>query len=442
MDDHRVFRSRRVMLPLATTPASQPASDAGHAADVVVRDGNIVDVVDYGTASGELIDVDDRWLLPGLVDTHVHINEPGRTQWEGFATATRAAKSGGFTTLVDMPLNSSPVTISPDALQTKRAAAEGQCHVDVAAHAGLVPESADSIQDVIAAGAVAAKAFLCPSGIDEFPHVQREHLKRGMDQLARIDKPLLAHAEIASPIAPMTDPTSYQQYLRSRPDQWEADAIAMLIDLSRQTGCAVHIVHLASATCLPMIREAREDKLPVTVETCPHYLCLDAESIPDGATQFKCAPPIRSRDNQDALWNALQSGDIDMIVSDHSPCPPDMKHLDSGRFDLAWGGIASLQIGLPLIWTAAQSRRIPFQRVVDWMSTFPAALVGLPSGIRKGNPAHLFVFDDQATWKIDQTKLHHRHAITPYHGHEVIGRVEATYVHGVDHEVPQGRFLS
>ncbi|MEM1226526.1 MAG: allantoinase AllB [Planctomycetota bacterium] len=431
MKSRTVVRSRRVFLPAQTRPA-----------DVPIIDGIIQSIDPYGQSTDDVIDVGNHAVLPGLVDTHVHLNDPGRETWEGFDTGTRAARAGGITTLVDMPLNSSPVTTSAASLDAKATAAAGRLHVDVAAHAGLVPENASEISDLIHLGCFAAKSFLCPSGIDEFPHVTEEDLRIGMAQLASADKPLLAHAEVISSVPAMQDPRCYDDYLRTRPERFERDAIGMLLDLAAETGCHIHIVHLSDAGSLPMIRSARDSGIRVTVETCPHYLCLDAESVPDGATQFKCAPPIRSRQNQSLLWEALIGGEIDMVVSDHSPCPPDLKHLDDGRFDLAWGGVSSLELGLPLIWTHARQRGASLRDVIQWMSIAPAELVGVSSGIEVGNRAHLAVFDEDASWTVDQCRLQHRHAITPYHGMELRGQVIQTFVHGMSDDRPHGRWLS
>ena len=384
MTSRRVVRSRRVMLPNETI-----------AADLLIDEGIIQSVEQHGSLTDidEIYDAGELHVLPGLVDTHVHLNEPGRVEWEGFETGTAAARAGGVTTLVDMPLNSSPVTTTVEALSAKREAAKGKSHVDVGFHAGLVPESVGAIGDLVYEGALAVKTFLCHSGIDEFPETGEEDLRTAMQLLGKRDTKLLAHAEIVQSVPSITEPTHYAQFSQSRPPSFEKNAIALLIELMRDTECAVHVVHLADAGCLPMIREAREAGLPLTVETCPHYLFFSDEQILDGATQFKCAPPIRDKTNREALWRGLSDGLIDFIVSDHSPCPIEMKRLDSGRFDEAWGGISSLQLGLPVIWTEASRRGISLDQVVRWMSTKPAELLNLPQGIAAGKPAHLFVFD-------------------------------------------------
>lgn len=432
MSDPFVLRSRRVELPLGQ-----------RSADILIESGKVASVDEYGAITDGYIieDVGDQIILPGLVDTHVHLNEPGRTEWEGFQTGTNSAKAGGVTTLVDMPLNSSPVTTTVGSLSLKRRSAAEKLHVDVGFHAGLVPGNATSIASVIEAGALAAKVFLCPSGIDEFEHCGENELRQAMPILADLGVPLLVHAEIVYPVPPLPNPLRYRDYLESRPAAFERDAIKMMIRLARETGCRVHIVHLADADCVSMIAEARDEGLPLTVETCPHYLCFDAESIQDGRTDFKCAPPIRDRANRERLWDALSNGIIDMIVSDHSPSTPELKQLDSGRFDLAWGGISSLQIGLPAIWTEAHQRGFELGDVVRWMSTKPAELLGLSQGIQPGNPAHLVAFDPTESWVVNQNELLHRNPITPYHERTFRGMVKRTWVHGETGEQPRGRTL-
>ena len=432
MSTRLVLRSRRVELPLGTA-----------AADITIINGKIHSVDAHGTqgADSEVRDFQDLLLLPGLVDTHVHINEPGRDSWEGFGTGTAAAKAGGICTIVDMPLNSSPVTTTPAALELKRSAAKGKIHVDVGFHAGVTPDSALAVGDVIRAGALAAKTFLCDSGIDEFPASGEDDVRAAMELLAQLDVPLLVHAEIAHEIPQMKNPSRYADYLASRPPSFERYAIEMMIRLTRETGCHTHIVHLADAGCLPMIADARADGLKLTVETCPHYLFFASEKIADGQTQYKCAPPIRDIKNREALWGGLRDGLIDMIVSDHSPCPVELKSLESGRFDLAWGGVSSLQIGLPVIWTAAKERGFSIADVVRWMSVAPASLVDLPQGIASGNAAHLVVFDPDQQWQVDQDRLLHKNRISPYHGYPLQGVVCETFVHGQSLNSPSGRLL-
>ena len=432
MSTRLVLRSRRVELPLETA-----------AADISVIGGMIHTVDAYGSqvSDCEVRDFGNLVLLPGLVDTHVHINEPGREKWEGFASGTAAAKAGGICTIVDMPLNSSPVTTSPAALEQKRSAAAGKICVDVGFHAGVIPSNAFVVDEVIRAGALAAKAFLCDSGIDEFPASTENDVVIAMKLLAELDVPLLVHAEVTHDVPSMTNPSSYAGFVASRPPSFERTAVEMMIRLARETGCRVHIVHLADAGCLPMIAAARAEGLKLTVETCPHYLFFTSEMISDGQTQFKCAPPIRNSENREALWDGLRDGLIDMIVSDHSPCTIDLKSLESGRFDKAWGGISSLQLGLPVVWTAAKERGLSIADVVRWMSAAPANLVNLPQGIIAGHPAHIVVFDPDQKWQVDQTRLLHRNPITPYHGSELLGVVCETFVHGKSLESGGGRLL-
>ena len=408
--------SRRVLTPEGERPATLRI-DAGKIAAIEPYDGT-------GRDLGSVA------ILPGLVDPHVHLNEPGRTEWEGLATGTAAAAAGGVTTLVDMPLNSSPVTTTPEALQQKRSAAEGVAQVDVAFHGGLVPGNEDQIEPLLDAGVVGVKAFLCHSGIDEFPAAAERELRAAMPILAERGVPLLAHAEIVSPAPETTDPRSYAQYAATRPPKFEQDAIRLLLDLCDETGCRVHIVHLAGASCLEMLAKARASGLPVTVETCPHYLTFAEEEIPDGATEYKCAPPIRDAENREGLWQGLRDGVIDLVATDHSPCPPEMKQLDSGRFDQAWGGIASLQLGLSATWTGAVQRGFDLTEVVRWMSTATAELVGIEAGIRIGAEANLVLFDPEATSTVRGKELHHRHPITPYEGRELRGKVIETLLRG------------
>ncbi len=371
--DPWALMSRRVVTPSGI-----------RAAAVLIAGETIVDVIEPAAvpASYRIEDVGDRVVLPGLIDTHVHINEPGRTEWEGFVTATRAAAAGGITTLVDMPLNSSPVTTTAEALALKLEAARGKLSVDCGFYGGVVPGASGQVGPLIAAGVLGFKAFLCHSGIDEFPNATEADLRAVMPELARAGVPLLVHAELTghSPIAaPATafECRSYARHLASRPREWEHDAIRLMIELCREFRCHVHIVHLSSADALPMIARAREEGLPLTVETCPHYLTFAAEEIPDGDPRFKCAPPIRERENRERLWEGLRQGLIDTIGTDHSPAPPELKHLDTGDVFRAWGGIASLQLALPAVWTEARRRGFTFTDLARWMALRPAELVGL-----------------------------------------------------------------
>jgi len=425
----RIFRGAAVVLPDGIAPA-----------DVIVRDGVIADVLPLGAASGGEIVACDGVLMPGLVDTHVHVNEPGRTEWEGFATATRAAAAGGITTIVDMPLNSIPATTTVAALEAKRAAARAAgLTIDVGFWGGVVPGNTAELEPLAAAGVLGFKCFLVPSGVDEFAHVTKPDLIEAMPVLARLGLPLLVHAELPEPIdaaAPgaKADRRSHATWLASRPPSAEIEAILMMLTLSDATDCAVHIVHLSASEPLADLRAARDQFVSVTVETCPHYLTYDAEEIADGATAFKCAPPIRGRENRERLWDGLREGDIDLIATDHSPCPPALKQLDRGDFFAAWGGIASLEVALAAVWTEARGRGFTPEDLAQWMSFAPARLAGLVGRkgvIAKAADADLVVWDPEAEWTVDAARLQHRHPVTPYHGRKVSGVVRATFVRGV-----------
>ncbi|HEY4014077.1 MAG TPA: allantoinase AllB [Polyangiaceae bacterium] len=401
---------------------------------VLVEDGVIVDVVGEAPAGAEVTDCGDRVVSAGLVDCHVHVNEPGRTEWEGFETATRAAAAGGVTTLVDMPLNSLPVTTRADALGAKLEASRGKCFVDVGFWGGVVPGNARDLPDLVAAGVLGCKAFLVHSGIDEFPNATEADLLLAMPVLRDHGVPLLAHAELdLGAQVTERDPRSYRGYLESRPRAWEDAAIRLLVSLCRRTGCAVHIVHLSSASAVDTLRAAKHDGLPITVETCPHYLCLDAERIPDGATYFKCAPPIREAENREALWKALFEGVIDFVITDHSPCSPHLKLPEVGDFHRAWGGIASLQLGLPAVWTEARRRGANLQRLTRWMSERPARFAGLTGKkgrIEPGFDADLVVWDPDAPVSTRADGLFFRHKVSPYVGASLVGQVHQTVVRG------------
>jgi allantoinase len=423
--------STRVVLPDGIEPAR-----------VVVRDGAIAAIEPYsqGSAGADDLDVGDRVLLPGLVDPHVHINDPGRAAWEGFEHATQAAAAGGVTTLVDMPLNSIPPATTAQNLEAKRKAASGRCHVDVAFWGGVVPGNADDIEPLVRAGVLGFKCFLCPSGVDEFGHVSEPDLRDALGVLSAQDVPLLAHAELpgllrdpaASRDGSSPDPRRYDTWLASRPAESEHAAIDLLVRLARQYHARVHIVHLASAEALPTIRAARRSGVALTVETCPHYLTFSADEIEDGATAFKCAPPIRSRRNRDDLWTGLVDADIDFIATDHSPAPPALKHFDDGDFVRAWGGIASLQLGLAAVWSGAHARGVSIDRVARWMAQAPAAFAGLPrkGAIKIGNDADFVVWDPDAEAVVDPAALYHRHKATPYAGRRLRGRVLKTILRG------------
>jgi allantoinase len=391
-------------------------------------------------------------LLPGLVDTHVHVNEPGRTEWEGFATATRAAAAGGVTTLVDMPLNSIPPTIDPGALAIKRRAADGRCHVNVGFWGGAVPASLGGLGALADAGVFGFKCFLVDSGVPEFPPLDRAQLDRAVAEVAGLDALLLVHAEDPGVLsdAPACGGPSYAAFVGSRPHEAEDVAISGLLDLARRHGARVHVLHLSSASALPVLAKARADGVRVSVESCPHYLTLSAEEIDDGRTEFKCCPPIRDAANRDALWQALLDGAVDCVVSDHSPSTADLKRLDTGDFAEAWGGVASLQLGLPLMWTAARERGIGLERVVAWMSAGPAALAGLDGkgAIDPGHDADLVSFAPDAWFTVDPQRLHHRNPVTPYAGRRLAGVVRDVWLHGrrivADGQVtphPRGRLL-
>ena len=426
------LRSRRVII------------DAGEqAATVVIADGRINSVMDHAAAPDcPVEDLGDKVLMPGLVDTHVHINEPGRTEWEGFNTATQAAAAGGITTVVDMPLNCTPVTTTADALRQKLDSLGDQLWVDCGFWGGVVPDNLDDLEELLRAGVLGVKSFTIHSGIDDFPKVDESHIRRALPILAAHQVPYLIHAERDRANTPPADiGSSYQSFLASRPPSWETDAIDLLIDLAEEARLAghnarVHIVHLSCADAIPAIAMAQGRGLAITAETCPHYLTLFAEACPDGKTLYKCCPPIREDANRTALWQGLAQGTIEFVVSDHSPCTPQLKHLDSGDLDKAWGGISSLQFGLPLIWSEARERGFSLPAVVDWMATRPAQFAGL--GARKGRiapgyDADLVVFDDSGSFTISPEIIKYRHKITPYEGRHVTGIVERTLLRG--HEI-------
>ncbi len=418
-------------------------------------------------ATAEKIDLGDYAILPGLVDTHVHINQPGRTEWEGFRSATRAAAAGGFTTLVDMPLNCLPETTTVAALEAKRASAAGECFVDWLSWGGAVGENQAHLLPLAAAGVPGFKCFLIDPGCEGFTSIDREQLEAALPHIASTGLPLLVHAELAAPIEAATaalqqeDWRRYATYLASRPDEAELEAIGMTIELCRRYRFRLHIVHLSTAAALPLLRQARAEGLSITVETCPHYLHFAAEQIPDGATLFKCAPPIRSAANREGLWLGLAAGTIDCIVTDHSPCPPGMKRLDTGRFDEAWGGVASLSLALPVIYTECLKRRggggleaqeNGLEDIARWMSSAPSALAGIShraGSLEAGREASFSVFDGNAVQTITEDRLYFRHAISPYVGETLRGAVRATYLRGeevyregVFTERPAGRELA
>ena len=420
-----VLKSTAVVLPDGLRPA-QLVLENGRIAAVLPPDAPV---------AGPLLDLGSAAILPGIIDPHVHLNEPGRTEWEGFDTGTRAALAGGLTTLVDMPLNSSPVTTSVANLRQKLAATEGQLHCNVGFWGGIVPGNAAEVEPLIAAGVLGFKAFLTHSGIDDFPNATEADLRRVMPVLARHQLPLLVHCELSEDNDEWKkgDTRSYPNYLASRPKRWEDEAIKLMIRLCAEYRCPVHIVHLSSANSLPAIAEAKAAGLPLTVETGQHYLFFNAEDIADSQTQFKCAPPIRERANNEQLWQALQSGLIDFVATDHSPAPPDLKHLASGDFAQAWGGIASLQLALPVLWTAARQRGATLRDLARWLSTNPARLAGQAG--RKGQlapgfDADLLVLAADQSFTVTQALLRHRHKVSPYLGRELYGVVTHTFLAG------------
>jgi allantoinase len=410
------------------------------AAAVLIRDGSIAGVLDYAAAPPGAVEVPDgQVLLPGLVDSHVHVNEPGRTEWEGFATATAAAAAGGITTIVDMPLNSIPPTVDVAALKVKRKSAAGQLAVDVAFWGGAVPGNLADLRPLHEAGVVGFKCFLLPSGVDEFAPLDPGQLAAAMTEIASFGGLLIAHAEdpVVIAAAPAPHGRRYADFVASRPPGAEVQAIETLLVQARRTGCRIHVVHLASAESLPVIRAAMADGLPITAETCPHYLTLRAEDVPDGGTQFKCCPPIRDHANREALWAGLLDGTISCVVSDHSPCTVEAKRLGTddparGDFGQAWGGIASVELSLPAMWTEASRRGIGLDRIAGWMAATPAALTGLADrgGIAPGKRADLCVFAPDESFAVDPATLRQRHPISPYAGMTLRGAVKQTWLAG------------
>jgi allantoinase len=406
-----------------------------------IAGGKIVRVAEWSDvpAGARLDDVGDLAILPGIVDTHVHLNEPGRTEWEGFSTATLAAAIGGVTTLVDMPLNSIPPTTTREGFAAKRAAATGKCSVDVGFWGGVVPGNSGELAGMVGDGVRGFKCFLVDSGVEEFGWVGEQHLAIAMPILAGLDRPLLVHAEVAGPIDAAAkglagaDPSKYATYLASRPEGAEEQAIAMVTGLCRQTRARTHIVHHSAASALPLLAAAKAQGLPLSAETCPHYLHFVAERIPDGATAFKCAPPIRDAANREELWKALAAGTLDFVASDHSPCSPSLKAIETGDFVAAWGGVSGLQLALPVIWSEAHARGHSLVQIVRWMCEGPARLAGFTGRkgtIAPGADADLVVFDDAGTTKITADTIHHRHKVTPYSGETLRGAVHATYLRG------------
>jgi allantoinase len=434
------FRARRAVVGGREVPAT-----------VVVADGRVVAVepLDAEVSVDRVVELaDDEVLLPGLVDTHVHVNEPGRTDWEGFASATRAAAAGGVTTIVDMPLNSIPPTTTVAALEEKRAVARDQAYVDVGFWGGAVPGNVADLRPLHEAGVFGFKCFLLHSGVDEFPHLSTRELHETLAEAATFDGLVIVHAEDPDAIetAPQPSGRAYAGFLGSRPREAEERAIATVVEAVRATGGRAHILHLSDADAIPLVAKAQAEGLALSVETCPHYLTLTAEEIPDGATQFKCCPPIREADNRDRLWAGLEDGVIRTIVSDHSPSTADLKLLDVGDFGQAWGGIAGLQLGLPAIWTEARRRGHGLADVVRWMGEGPADQVGLADRgrIAVGAQADLVVFAPDDEFTVDVAALHHKNPVSAYAGRTLTGVVRQTWLHGIPVDpdaAPRGRLL-
>lgn len=421
--DEYWLQSSRVVLPGGEAPAA-----------LLIREGRIAALEPTAPPGRLVTNVGQRVISPGLVDCHVHLNEPGRAEWEGFESGTRAAAAGGVTTLVDMPLNCIPVTTTRAALEQKLAACQGQCFVDLGFWGGVVPGNLGDLPELARAGVLGCKAFLVHSGVDEFPNATEAQLRAAMPVLRDHGLPLLAHAELdlgASVNEP--NPRAYRSFLESRPGAWEEAAIALLIQLCRETRCHVHIVHLSAASSLDLLRSAKAEGLPLSVETCPHYLCLDAEAVPDGATEYKCAPPIREHENREALWRGLFEGVIDFVITDHSPCTPALKGREHGDFHEAWGGIASLQLGLPALWTEARRRGASLDMMSRWLSQAPARFAGLAGNkgaITPGAAADLVVWDPDESFVVEAGSLFFRHKLSPYLKREMYGRVHTTLLGG------------
>jgi len=411
---------------------------------VLIKNGKIADVLDeLPEGDFPVTNVGDNVLMPGIVDPHVHINEPGRTSWEGFDTATKAAIAGGITSLVEMPLNASPVTTTVNAFEEKIKAAQGKLHTNCGFWGGIVPGNEKEIEPLIEKGVLGFKAFLTHSGIDEFPNVTEEDLRKAMPIIAKYGLALLVHCELSDNEQPATSNNRlYQNYLASRPKQWEDDAIALMIRLCEEFNCRTHIVHLSSADSIEQIARAKQKGLPLTVETAQHYLYFNAEDIRDGCTEYKCAPPIREKENNERLWQALKAGIIDFVATDHSPAPPEMKELVSGDFMKAWGGISSIQFALPVLWTAAKKHNCKLEEMAKWLCEKPALLPHLMSKgyIAKGKDADFVVWSPEKSFSVTENIIYHKHKITPYLNEELYGVVEQTWLCG-QKIVAEGKFL-
>jgi allantoinase len=448
-----VIRGQRIMTTAGIAPGEVGVRD-GVIVALVPRDGFLGDgdpggnSLGGGLAAREVVELaDDETLLPGLVDTHVHVNEPGRTDWEGFASATRAAAAGGVTTIIDMPLNAIPPTTTAENLNLKRSVAKDQAFVDVGFWGGAIPGNTADLRPLHDEGVFGFKCFLLPSGVEEFPHLDADEMEKDMRELKSFDSLMIVHAEDSLTIdqAPHPRGSRYATFLASRPPAAENKAIAEVIERARLTGARAHILHLSSSDALPMIAKAKRDGVRLTVETCPHYLTLVAEEIPNGATAYKCCPPIREAANRELLWQGLLDGTIDSIASDHSPSTLELKDPKHGDFAVAWGGVSSLQLGLPVVWTEARNRGIPLEQVVSWMAQKPAELVGLrrKGQVAVGFDADFSVFTAGEAFVVDAAKLQHKNPVTPYDGKALSGVVRRTFLRGklVDGRTPGGRLL-
>jgi len=416
--------SQRVLTPKGERPAA-----------ILIQEEKIMDVVSISEISSDcpVEDMKNDVVMPGLVDTHVHINEPGRTDWEGFETATKAAAAGGITTLVDMPLNCIPVTTTVDALNQKIAATKNQLWVDCGFYGGLIPDNLLDIESLADAGVLGFKAFLSHSGIDEFPNINEKHLREALPIFANKGIPILVHAELENGATQSEDHSTYKSFQDSRPKSWENNAVKLLIQLSKEFDARIHIVHLSSADILAEIAQTRNDGYPISVETCPHYLHFSSEHISDGDTRFKCAPPIWESDNKEKLWSGLENGLINFITSDHSPCTAELKNLEVGDFEKAWGGISSIQFTLPVIWTECKTRGYSMDQLINWMSKQPAKFIGKDQQkgqISPGFDADLVCWNPDEKYIIQKEAIHHKNKLTPYEGESLYGVVNATFLRG------------
>jgi allantoinase len=416
--------SQRVLTPKGERPAA-----------ILIQEEKIMDVVSISEIPSDcpVEDMKNDVVMPGLVDTHVHINEPGRTDWEGFETATKAAAAGGITTLVDMPLNCIPVTTTVDALNEKIAATKNQLWVDCGFYGGLIPDNLQDIESLADAGVLGFKAFLSHSGIDEFPNINEKHLREALPIFANKGIPILVHAELENGAIQSEDHSTYKSFQDSRPKSWENNAVKLLIQLSKEFDARIHIVHLSSADILAEIAQTRNDGYPISVETCPHYLHFSSEHISDGDTRFKCAPPIWESDNKEKLWSGLENGLINFITSDHSPCTAELKNLEVGDFEKAWGGISSIQFTLPVIWTECKTRGYSMDQLINWMSKQPAKFIGKDQQkgqISPGFDADLVCWNPDEKYIIQKEAIHHKNKLTPYEGESLYGVVNATFLRG------------